>query len=139
MYKPIVEGDSDKVSALYGLFKRVYLIIGGIIAVCGCLVMPLLPYLAKDYQAMDVNLYLTFGLMLISVVLTYAFSAKISLINAYKNNYITTTINSGGNCCNMDCKSLFYCARSRLYGILSAASLRLPYSGCDGSSCTHQI
>ncbi len=96
MYRPIVEGDTDKVSALYGLFKRVYLIIGGIIAVCGCLVMPLLPYLAKDYQAMDVNLYLTFGLMLISVVLTYAFSAKISLINAYKNNYITTTINSGG-------------------------------------------
>ena len=96
MYKPIVDGDNDTVSALYGLFKKVYLIIGGIIAVGGCVAMPLLPYLAKDYQAIDVNLYLTFGLMLISVVLTYAFSAKISLINAYKNNYITTAINSSG-------------------------------------------
>jgi len=62
----------------------------------GCVVMPTLPYLAKDYNSIDVNLYLTFGLALVSVVLSYVFSAKISLINAYKNNYITTTINSCG-------------------------------------------
>ena len=96
MYKPIVDGDTDKVSALYGLFKKVYLIIGAIIAAGGCALMPALPYLATAHQDIDVNLYLTFGLMLVSVVLTYAFSAKISLINAYKNNYITTTINSIG-------------------------------------------
>lgn len=96
MYKPIVEGNNDKVSALYCLFKKIYLIIGAIIAVSGCAILPLLPYFAKNYQAIDVNLYLTFALMLFSVVLTYAFSAKISLVNAYKNNYITTTINSGG-------------------------------------------
>lgn len=96
MYKPIVEGNNDKVSALYGLFTKMYLIIGGIILLGGCVVMPALPYLAKDYNAIDVNLFLTFGLTLISVVLSYVFSAKISLINAYKNNYITTTINSCG-------------------------------------------
>ena len=96
MYKPIVEYNANKVSALYGLFKKMYIIIGAIISIGGCVVMPLLPYLAKDYQSANINLYLTFGLMLISVVLTYAFSAKISLINAYKNNYITTTIHSSG-------------------------------------------
>ncbi len=96
MYKPIVEGDSDKVSALYGLFTKLYWIIGGIILVGGCAIMPALPFIAKDYQDVDVNLYLTFGLMLLSVVLSYAFSAKTSLINAYKNNYITTTIASCG-------------------------------------------
>lgn len=96
MYKPIVEGDTDKVSALYGLFTKLYLIIGGIIAVCGCIVMPTLPYLARDYQSVDVNLYLTFALMLASVVMTYMFSSKTSLINAYKNNYVTTTISSLG-------------------------------------------
>lgn len=97
MYKPIVEGDNDKVAALYGLFTKLYLIIGGIILVGGCAIMPALPYLAKDYQTVDVNLYLTFGLMLASVVLSYAFSSKTSLINAYKNNYITTTISSVGS------------------------------------------
>ena len=91
MYKPIVDGDNDKVAALYGLFKKVYLIIGAIIAAGGCLIMPLLPYLAKDHNV-DVNLYLTFALMLVSVVITYAFSAKVSLVNAYKNNYENAAI-----------------------------------------------
>ena len=94
MYAPIVKGENDKVSALYHLFTKLYFIIGGIISVAGCAVMPALPYIAKDYQSVDVNLYLTFGLMLISVVITYAFSSKMSLINAYKNNYITTAITS---------------------------------------------
>lgn len=94
MYKPVVEGDEVKVSALYGLFTRLYLIFAGVIAVCGCALMPALPYLAKDHAGTGVNLYLTFGLMLISVVLSYTFSSKTSLINAYKNNYVSTTINS---------------------------------------------
>ena len=96
MYKPIVEGDNDKVSALYGLFTKLYFIIGGIILVVGCALMPALPYIAKDYLETNVNLCLTFALMLVSVVLSYGFSSKTSLINAYKNNYITTTINSLG-------------------------------------------
>jgi len=94
MYKPIVDGENDKVSALYGLFKRVYLAVGGVILVAGCAIIPFLPYLAKGYDTTGVNIYLTFALMLASVVLTYAFSAKTSLINAYKNNYVTTTIYS---------------------------------------------
>lgn len=96
MYKPIVKGDDNKVAALYGLFTKLYLIIGAIILVCGCAVMPTLKFLAKDYQDANVNLYFTFGLMLISVVLSYTFSSKTSLINAYKNNYITTAISSVG-------------------------------------------
>lgn len=94
MYKPIVDGDHEKVSALYRLFTKLYLIFAAIIVVCGCAVMPALPYLAKDHASTGVNLYLTFGLMLISVVMSYTFSSKTSLINAYKNNYVTTSINS---------------------------------------------
>lgn len=97
MYKPIVEGDEGKVAALYKLFVKLYFIIGGIITLVGCALMPLLPYLAKDYQNVSVNLYLTFGLMLVSVVISYFFSAKSSLINAYKNNYVTTIIYSLGS------------------------------------------
>lgn len=96
MYKPIVNGENDKVAALYHLFTKLYLIIGAIIFVAGCIVLPLLPYLVADYQSLNQNVYLTFFLMLISVVLSYLFSSKTSLINAYKNNYITTTITSSG-------------------------------------------
>ena len=93
MYRPIVEGDNYKISALYKLFIKVYRVIGTIILVAGLCILPSLPYLAKDYNA-SFNLYYTFLLMLASIVITYFFSAKSSLINAYKNNYVTTTFHS---------------------------------------------
>lgn len=96
MYKPIVEGDNNKVSALYHLFVKLYLIIGAIILAAGCILLPFIKYLAGGYAQIDQNLYLTFFLTLISVVISYMFSAKISLINAYKNNYIATAITSSG-------------------------------------------
>ena len=96
MYKPIVEGNNDQVSGLYFLFKKLYLIIGGVIFGAGLLITPFLKYFAKDYAHIDENIYVTFILMLISITATYLFSAKTSLINAYKNNYITTAIDSGG-------------------------------------------
>lgn len=89
MYEPICNKDDRKVAALYNLFRKVYKIIGCIILVTGIAIMPFLPTFAKDYT-MDVNIYLTFGIMLVSVVLEYTISAKTSLINAHKNNYITT-------------------------------------------------
>lgn len=96
MYKPIVEQDNDKVAALYQLFVKSYRIIGLIMLAVGIGLIPFLPYLAKDYSELDINLGFTFFLMLVSVVLSYIFSAKTSLINAYKNNYVTTTISSLG-------------------------------------------
>ena len=94
MYKPIVEHDDKKVAALYNLFRKVYLVIGIIILTAGIVLLPFLPFLVADFTSLNVNIYLTFVLMLVSVVITYGFSAKTSLINAYKNNYITTTISS---------------------------------------------
>lgn len=96
MYKPVVEQDNSKVAALYQLFTKTYRIIGVIMFVTGIGLIPFLPYLARDYTELDINLGLTFLLMLLSIVLSYAFSAKTSLINAYKNNYVTTSISSIG-------------------------------------------
>lgn len=94
MYKPIVNNDEREVSALYHLFRKSYLIIGAIIAMVGVAAMPFLPMLTNEYNPPDINLYSTFALMLISVVMSYTFSAKVSLINAHKNNYITTAVHS---------------------------------------------
>ena len=96
MYRPIVEGDGRKVSALYHLFRKLYLLIGGVILVGGLLITPFIHYFARDYGQLDVNLYSTFVLMLVSIVITYLFGAELSLINAYKNNYIATAITSSG-------------------------------------------
>lgn len=96
MYKPIVEKNQEKVAALYTLFKKLYLVIGTIILLVGLIVMFFLPQLARDYSTININVYLTFFLTLVSVVVTYVYSAKTSLLNAYKNNYIATTITSCG-------------------------------------------
>lgn len=99
MYSPILAGDKRSVAALFNLYKKLYRIIGGVIFAGGLLVMPFLPHLISDYETLDVNVYITFLLTLISVVLTYLYSAKTSLIEAHKDNYITTGIATVSHLC----------------------------------------
>ena len=92
MYSPIVKKETHQVAALYRLYRKLYRIIGTVIFVMGLAVMPFLPMLISDYGELHVNVYITFLLTLVSVVLSYLYSAKTSLIEAHKNNYITTGI-----------------------------------------------
>lgn len=92
MYKPIMDGDKKQVSALYQLYKHLYVLIGVTIFIGGLIVLPFLPGLICDYEEMNVNTYTAFLLTLVSVVLTYLYGAKTSLIQAHKNDYITTGI-----------------------------------------------
>ena len=92
MYNPIVQGDRRQVASLYFLYRKLYRIIGLFIFAAGCLILPFLPNLIEDYADINVNVYATFLLTLIAVILTYFYSAKSSLIEAYKDNYITTII-----------------------------------------------
>ena len=97
MYKPIVDGDERQVSALYQLYNRLYKLIGAVIFVCGLIVLPFLPKFISDYEALSSKVRIPFLLTLVSVVLTYLYGAKISLIQAHKNNYITTGIASAAS------------------------------------------
>lgn len=96
MYRPIVENDYRKVSALYRLFRRIYMIVGVIIFLGGLATLPFLPDLAKGYETSNIDLSKTFLIMLLSVSLQYLFSAKTALFTAHKNDYIATTISSSG-------------------------------------------
>src|SRR5690554_5361777 len=93
MYKPIVENDHDTVSALYYLYRKFYLIIFFVIMGVGLALTPFVPMLAKDNTG-NINIHITYIIFLISVTITYLFAHKTSLINAYKDNYITTLITS---------------------------------------------
>ena len=95
MYEPIANNNKEKVCQLYCLFKKVYLVIGLIITALGLIILLFLPYLAKDYTDKSL-LLISYVLTLISVSITYFYSAKMSLVNAYKNNYISTIITSLG-------------------------------------------
>lgn len=92
MYKPILDGNTREVAALYGLYRRLYRIVGAVILVGGLAVIPFLPRLIHDHAALHEDVALTFFLTLISVTATYLYSAKSSLIQAHKNDYLTTLI-----------------------------------------------
>ena len=92
MYEPIVRGDKERVASLYRLFKKAYRIIGISVFLLGLIITPLLPYLVKNGENINADIYLSFVIFLLSVALSYTFNAKLSLINAYKNNYISTPI-----------------------------------------------
>ena len=96
MYRPIIDGDRRKVAALFGLYRKIYGVIGAVIFTAGLFVTPLLPGLIGDFDSLNVNVYVTFLLTLVSVTLSYLYSAKTSLIEAHKNNYITTGILTAG-------------------------------------------
>lgn len=97
MYKPIVNGDEKTVSGLYQLFRKIYTIISFILLIAGIIVSFFIPFMAKDYSMDKWKLILYFYIELIACVLTYYYGAKSSLINAYKNNYVSTFISFLGS------------------------------------------
>lgn len=93
MYKPILDEDYEKVSALYYLYKKMYRGVMIAIIILGSLIAIFIPVLAKDYTSIY-NIRITYLMFLLSIVITYLFAHKTSTINAFKDNYVTTLIHS---------------------------------------------
>lgn len=91
MYKPIAEKNISKITALYNFYKVIYRRIAIIIFALAAAFIPFLNFFLKDFS-LDYNIYLLFFIQLFGVIVVYFFSADISLINAYKRNYITILV-----------------------------------------------
>mgnify|MGYP005759990691 CR=1 FL=1 len=103
MYKPIAEDDHVTICALLRLYRIYYNVIGGVIAVAGLMIMPLIPKLIKSDLPSDVNIYILYLMNLALTVLSYwLFAYKNSLFQAHqridvpsKITLITTTVQYG--------------------------------------------
>lgn len=95
IYKPIVEGDDNTVSALFYLYKKIYRYIFLVIAFVGLILTPFIPYFASENTG-TYNISFTYIIFLSSVLITYLYAYKSSFINAHLDNYITVTIRSLG-------------------------------------------
>lgn len=93
MYKPISNNDNDTISALYYLYRKVFLFIFIGVLIIGGILTPLLPYIAKG-QTIGSSMYLTFVIFLIGVNISNLYSHKTAFINAHMDNYITNGIRS---------------------------------------------
>lgn len=91
LYKPIAEKDINQTKALMNFYLMIYRIIGIVIFIVGCLLIPTLPYLIKGNHSI-VNIELLYILFVTDSAISYFFIYKSSYINANQKNYITTYI-----------------------------------------------
>lgn len=87
LYKPLAEGDTEKVKSLMRLFQTSYRIIGGLVLALGALFTPFYPFFIKDTSGVD-HLTVIYWLYVLNTGISYFYSYKISLITADQNQYI---------------------------------------------------
>ncbi len=94
MYEPVANHDTAKVSALLNLYRKVYLVIGGIILAGGMACIPVLPYIIEGDVPPDLNLYVLFIISLSNSAIPYfLFSYRSSLFTANQRSDIIDKIN----------------------------------------------
>ncbi len=94
MYKPVADGDTEKIKSLIGIYKKFYWIIGGVITVVGLAIIPLLPYLMNGGTTLEVNLNLVYVIYLFNTSAGYFFAHRRALIFANQRNDIETKVSS---------------------------------------------
>lgn len=93
LYKPVAEGDREKIKSYMRFYKKAYLTIAGVIAVLGIAISPFLKYILKNPGSLTMReLTLYYYLFLFNTVISYFVTYKYSLVNAEQKNYIQTNI-----------------------------------------------
>ena len=92
MYKPIADGDTEKVKSLQSLYKKFYYIISIIVVVLGLLLIPALRFLINGEVSVDINIYVLYILYLINTLIGYLSAHKRSLLFAYQRNDIENKV-----------------------------------------------
>lgn len=93
LYKPVAEGNREKIKSYMRFYKKAYLTIAGVIAVLGIAISPFLKYILKNPGSLTIQeLTLYYYLFLFNTVITYFVSYKYSLVNAEQKNYIQSNI-----------------------------------------------
>ena len=86
MYKPIVEDNKEKISALIQYYHKLYNIIALIITIIGLLLLPFLQYIIKlDLPMNEIIIY--YLLFLFNTVVSYLFTYKTAILIANQQEY----------------------------------------------------
>lgn len=87
LYRPIAEGDIEKQKSLMMLYRRFYRIVVAVVAVLGCVLIPFMRILIRDYKDVD-NLILIYLLYLANTICSYLLIYKKTLLDAQQKMYI---------------------------------------------------
>ncbi len=93
LYKPVAQGDREKIKSYMQFYKRAYLSIAGVITVLGIAISPFLKYILKNPGSLSMQeLTVYYYIFLFNTVISYFVTYKYSLVNAEQKNYIQTNI-----------------------------------------------
>ena len=93
MYKPIANDDTKTICALMALYKKIYSIIGCLVAVIGIILMPFLSKVINGESPDNINIYILYGIYLGNAVIGYfLFAYKNCLLTAHHRTDISTKI-----------------------------------------------
>ena len=87
LYKPLADGNEEKINSIMLFYRNVYRIIALIVSLCGIIVVPFFPLILKvNIQ----HIYLYYFLYLSSTVISYLCAYKRTLIIADQKSYIAS-------------------------------------------------
>lgn len=96
LYKPLAEGDDKRVRLLMKFYKQAYRVVGSVILVLGLCLIPVLPFVIKDYDSMaalGINAVLIFVLHIGRTVCSYWFFAyRAAILKANQKKYILDAV-----------------------------------------------
>lgn len=90
LYKPLVDGDNNKILSLMQLYRKAYYSIAGIILILGLSIMPFLSVFIKGNTLEVGNIHLAFFLFLLNSVASYLWNYKRSIFFADQRGYINS-------------------------------------------------
>lgn len=91
LYKPIAEGDEERMLSLMTLFGKVYRILFWVILGLGLSIMPFLPYFILDYESIP-DLNIIYLMYVFSSASSYLFAYKSLFLTACQKNHLVTTV-----------------------------------------------
>ena len=90
MYEPLEKKDNSKLNSLLNVYSKFYNILGTFILIAGLLLIPLLPYIIKEYNSLTINITPIYILTLLNVVFSYFLAYRRSLLEADQKAYINS-------------------------------------------------
>lgn len=91
LYKPVAQGDTERLKSLMLLFKKVYRVIALVVLLIGLGVMPFLEVIIKDAEGVSIGeIQIFFSIFLFKAVVSYLLTYKFSIVVAHQRNYLIT-------------------------------------------------
>lgn len=86
LYKPVAEGNQEKIKSLMSLYRRAYQVIGTVVLVAGVSLTPFLNAFVKEMPAGIPHIRWIYILNVLNSGVSYFFIYKTSLLFAYERN-----------------------------------------------------